>query len=49
MSSSEEAGIKCPYCGEELAFYNLVDITNGFFRGNKRIEGYIEPKVIKSL
>lgn len=35
---------KCNICGEKLVWINIVDITNGSFEGNKRIDDYVELK-----
>jgi hypothetical protein len=37
--------IKCSFCGENVAWYNIVDVTNGSFDGKERIDGYINLKV----
>lgn len=43
----------CPYCSEEDAWRNIVDITNGSFDVNpitgeaERIDGYIELEIDK--
>ncbi len=37
---------KCPKCGEEEVFENMVDVTNGNFDDDgNRIDGYIDLKV----
>ena len=38
---------KCPICNEEEVFENMVNTTNGSFDDGKRIDGFIQPKVIK--
>ena len=37
--------IKCPVCKENVAWYNIVDVTNGSYEGKVRIDGYIELKI----
>lgn len=39
----------CPKCNTKPIWYNIVDITNGSFEGNKRIDGYIELKPSKII
>ena len=37
---------KCPVCGKEEVFENMVNITNGSFDDDgKRIDNFIEPKL----
>jgi hypothetical protein len=38
---------KCPKCKAKCVWWNLVDITNGSYEDNERIDGYIELKVKK--
>ena len=38
---------RCPICKGEVAWKNSVDVTNGSFYENKRIDGYVELKVKK--
>ena len=35
----------CPVCNSVVAWWNIVDITNGSFEANKRIDGYITLKI----
>ena len=44
--------LECPYCGNSIVWWNLVDETNGAFEvdecGNQtgvRIDGYVQPEV----
>ena len=37
--------IKCPVCKENVAWYNIVDVTNGSYEGDERIDGYIDLKI----
>jgi len=40
--------IKCPFCGENVAWYNIVNVTNGSYEdgvNGERIDGYIDLKV----
>ena len=37
--------IKCPVCKEKVAWWNIVDVTNGSYEGKVRIDGYIELKI----
>jgi uncharacterized protein YlaI len=36
---------ECPTCKDKLAWWNIVDVTNGSFEGKERIDGYIELKI----
>jgi len=36
---------RCPICKELPKWYHIVDITNGSFEGEERIDGYIEPSI----
>lgn len=36
---------KCDICKAKMAWYNLVDLTNGSYEGKKRIDGFVELKV----
>ena len=36
----------CPICGQKMAWWNLVDVTNGSWdEDNTRIDGYVELKI----
>jgi len=35
---------KCPSCGERIVWLNVVDVTNGSFDNEERIDGYVELK-----
>jgi len=35
---------KCPICGGEEVFENMVNVTNGSFEDGKRIDGFIKPE-----
>jgi len=37
-----DLGGKCPYCKEEIVWTNSVNLTNGSYEENERIDGYIE-------
>ena len=41
----KEYGI-CPVCKGKIIWTNSVNITNGSFEGNERIDGYKEPILI---
>ena len=47
LFSPRDQDVRCPYCGEKIVWYNLVDLTNGSFEGNRRIDGYVELKLLK--
>lgn len=38
---------ECPKCGYAAIWENSVDITNGSFEGDERIDGYVELKIKK--
>ena len=45
----EDKKQKCPVCGEEEVFENMVNITNGSFDDDGiRIDGYMDPELIES-
>jgi len=35
----------CPVCNSRAAWWNLVNVTNGSFEENERIDGYISLEV----
>jgi len=37
----------CPVCKKEIVWHNDVDITNGSYEGDERIDGHIELKIKK--
>jgi len=37
---------KCPCCGQDEVWHNLVDTTNGSFEDDKRIDGYVDLKLV---
>jgi hypothetical protein len=41
----EEDYWKCTVCGEREAWRNLVDVTNGSYYENERIDGFVELEV----
>lgn len=41
----EEGHWKCPACGEREAWRNLVDVTNGSYYENERVDGFVELEV----
>ena len=38
---------KCPACGEFKVWENIVNVTNGSFEGNERIDGYVELEILE--
>ena len=36
---------KCPECKKKVAWWNLVDVTNGSWEDDKRIDGHVELEV----
>lgn len=40
-----ETEMKCPVCGKQKVWENMVDTTNGSFEDGERIDGYIELEV----
>lgn len=36
---------KCSECNESVAWWNMVDVTNGSYDGDKRIDGYVEVEL----
>jgi len=42
----EIGSMKCPHCGSEPAWWNLVDVTNGSYdEEGRRIDGYVPLKL----
>ena len=39
------ADFECPICKEKVAWWNIVDVTNGSFENMERIDGYIDLKI----
>jgi len=40
----QEEDEKCSICGQEIVWINTVNVTNGSFYNDERIDGYIELK-----
>ena len=36
---------RCAVCGSGIAWHNLVDVTNGSYYENERIDGYVELQI----
>ena len=48
MCIRDRDNVVCRYCDGEIAFWNLVDITNGSYDNlGNRIDGYITPVLLK--
>lgn len=37
---------KCFTCGEPAVWENMVNVTNGSFEGDERIDGYVELELL---
>lgn len=48
MAAPSRETTKCPVCNAEVAWWHIVDLTNGSFDDrDNRIDGYIKLEVLK--